>query len=173
MANKQDLGFSKIMNTQTIAIIKHNHLREPVFSWEGELASETTTSRMVRAYFSGAEAVAVDNVTFRQGDLRLARSYPDLWYNVFEVHDGLSDQVKCWYINLCYRAQFGTESITWQDLALDLVVYPSGEYRLLDEDEFDALELAPEVRTRCVETVQEILDKPDLINPGLVFQPGR
>ena len=65
------------------------------------------------------------------------------------------------------------ESITWQDLALDLVVYPSGEYRLLDEDEFDALELAPEVRTRCMETVQEILDKPDLINPGLVFQPGR
>jgi hypothetical protein len=52
-------------------------------------------------------------------------------------------------------------------------VYPSGEYRLLDEDEFDALELAPEVRTRCMETVQEILDKPDLINPGLVFQPGR
>ena len=120
MANKQDLGFSKLMNTQTITIIKQNHLGEPVFSWEGELVSETTTSRMVRAYFSGAEAVAVDKVTFRKGDLMLERYYTDRWYNAFEVHDGLSDQVKCWYINLCYPAQFGMESITWQDLALEL-----------------------------------------------------
>lgn len=173
MATRKYSGFSNPMNTRTLTVFKQNHLGEPVFSWQGELVSETTTSRMVRAYFSGAEAVAVDKVTFRKGDLMLERYYTDRWYNAFEVHDGLSDQVKCWYINLCYPAQFGMESITWQDLALDLVVYPSGEYRLLDEDEFDALELAPEVRTRCMETVQEILDKPDLINPGLVFQPGR
>jgi len=168
MANKQDLGFSKLMNTQTITIIKQNHLGEPVFSWEGELVSETTTSRMVRAYFSGAEAVAVDKVTFRKGDLMLERYYTDRWYNAFEVHDGLSDQVKCWYINLCYPAQFGMESITWQDL----VVYPSGEYRLLDEDEFDDLLIEPTVRKTCLETVQEILGRPELIAPGLVLQPG-
>ena len=161
------------MNAQTLTVFKQNHLGKPVFSWKGELLTESPTCRLVRAYFSGAEAVPVDKVTFRKGDLMLERYYTDRWYNLFEVHEGLSDQVKCWYINLSYPALFNTESITWQDLALDLVVYPSGEYRLLDEDEFDDLLIEPEVRKTCLETVQEILSNPDLITPGLVFQPGR
>lgn len=160
------------MSTPTVTVFKQNHLGEPVFSWEGELVAETPNLRLVRAHFSGAEEVPVDKVTFRKGDLMLERYYTDRWYNLFEVHQGSSDQVKCWYINLCHPAQFSAESITWQDLALDLVVYPSGEYRLLDEDEFNALALAPEVRSHCLETVQEILRKPGLIKPGLVFQPG-
>ena len=154
------------MNAQTLTVFKQNHLGKPVFSWKGELLTESPTCRLVRAYFSGAEAVPVDKVTFRKGDLMLERYYTDRWYNLFEVHEGLSDQVKCWYINLSYPALFNTESITWQDLALDLVVYPSGEYRLLDEDEFDDLLIEPEVRKTCLETVQEILSNPDLITPG-------
>ena len=160
------------MDARTVTVFKQNYLGEPVFSWRGELVDETPTSRLVRALFVGAEAVPVDKVIFRKGDMLLERYYTDRWYNVFEVHQGESDLVKCWYINLCNPAQFNSKSIIWQDLALDLVVYPNGEYRLLDEDEFNALLLAPEVRSRCLETVQDILSKPDLIKPGLVFQPG-
>lgn len=160
------------MKTQTITVFKQNHVGEPVFSWEGELVDETPTCRLVRAYFSGADAVTVDKVTFRKGDLMLEQYYTDRWYNLFEVHEGLSDQVKGWYINLSYPAQFSPESITWQDLALDLIVYPDGDYRLLDEDEFNALELVPEVVNHCLETVQQILSNPGIIKPGLVFQPG-
>lgn len=154
------------MNAHTVTVFKQNHNGEPVFSWEGELLAETLTSRLVSARFSGADAVQVDQVSFLKGDLMLESYYTDRWYNAFEVHQGLSDQVKCWYINLCHPAQFGADSITWQDLALDLVVYPGGEYRLLDEDEFNALPLAPEVRSHCLETVQDILRKPGLIKPG-------
>ena len=161
------------MNAQIVTVFKQNHLGQPVFSWEGELIAETPTSRLVSAHFSGSDAVPVDKVTFRKGDLMLERYYTDRWYNIFEVHEGLSDQVKCWYINLCHPAQFSADSITWQDLALDLVVYPSGEYRLLDEEEFEDLQLQPGVRTRCLETVQELLSTPDLIKFGLAFQPGR
>ena len=160
------------MSTPTVTVFKQNHLGEPVFSWEGELVAETPTCRLVRAHFSGVEAVPVDKVTFRKGDLMLEHYYTDRWYNLFEVHQGSSGQVKCWYINLSYPALFTTESITWQDLALDLVVYPSGEYRLLDEDEFDDLLIEPTVRKTCLETVQEILGRPELIAPGLVLQPG-
>jgi protein associated with RNAse G/E len=161
------------MNAQTITIFKQNHLGEPIFSWKGELLTETPTSRLVSARFSGADAVPVDNVTFQKGDLMLEQYYTDRWYNLFEIHHGSSNQVKCWYINLCLPAQFGAETIIWQDLALDLVVYPNGEYGLLDEDEFEDLRLEPDLKTHCLETVQEILSNPDLIKPGLVFQPGR
>jgi predicted RNA-binding protein associated with RNAse of E/G family len=61
----------------------------------------------------------------------------------------------------------------WQNLALDLVVYPTGKYRLFDEDEFNNLVIEDQVRMRCLETVREILNNPDLTKPGLVFQPGR
>jgi hypothetical protein len=161
------------MNAQTLTVFKQNHLGEPVFSWKGELLAESPTCRLVSAHFSGADAVSVDQVTFRKGDLMLESYYTNRWYNLFEVHEGLSDQVKCWYINLSYPALFSADSIIWQDIALDLVVYPNGEYRLLDEDEFDDLRLEPEVKRRCLDTVREILTNPGLIKPGLVFQPGR
>jgi len=161
------------MSTRTLTVFKQNYLGEPVFNWKGELVAETPTSRLVSARFSGADAVPVDKVTFRKDDLMLERYYIDRWYNLFEVHQGSSNQVKCWYLNLSYPAQFSAESIIWQDLALDLVVYPNGEYRLLDEDEFNALPLDVEVRRHCLETVQDILTAPDLIKPGLVFHPGR
>ena len=157
------------MNTQTLKVFKQNHLGEPVFSWEGELIAETDASRLVQARFSGADLVPVDKVTFCEGDLFLERYYNDRWYNVFEVHHGLSDQVKCWYINLSRPAQFSECSIIWQDLALDLLVYPNGEYKILDEDEFKALSLEPEIRNRCLVTVPEILANPGLIKPVLVF----
>ena len=161
------------MNAQTLTVFKQNHLGEPVFSWEGALIAESPTCRLVSARFSGADAVPVDKVTFVKGDLMLERYYSDRWYNIFEIHNREDDRVKCWYVNLSYPALFSAESIIWQDLALDLVVYPNGEYRLLDEDEFDDLLLEPEVRKRCLETVLEILANPGLIKPGLVFQPGR
>ncbi len=161
------------MKADTLTIFKQNHFGKPVFNWKGELISETTTCRLVRARFSGADAVPVDKVIFCKGDLMMERYYTDRWYNVFEVHQGATDQVKCWYINLCLPAQFSEDSIIWQDLALDLVVYPSGEYHLLDEDEFEEIPLASEARARCLQTVQAILGNPDLIKPGLVFQPGR
>ncbi len=160
------------MSTPTVTVFKQNHLGEPVFSWESELINESPTYRQVRAGFSGADAVPVDKVFFRKGDLFLESYYTDRWYNIFEVHEGLSDQVKCWYINLSFPAQFSPESIIWQDLALDLLVYPNGEYKILDEDEFNALSLEPEIRNRCLETVLEILANPGLIRQGLVLQPG-
>jgi len=167
------MGIFNLMKTRILTVFKQNHFGKPVFSWESELLAESPTFRQVRAGFSGADAVPVDKVIFRKGDLFLESYYTDRWYNIFEVHEGLSDQVKCWYINLSYPAQFSTDGIIWQDLALDLLVYPDGEYRLLDEDEFDALPIEPEVRNRCMDAFQEILSKPDLIKPGLVLQPGQ
>ena len=161
------------MSTRTLTVFKQNHMGEPVFNWKGELIAETPTSRLISAHFNVADAMPVDKVTFLRGDLMLESYYTDRWYNLFEVYQGSSDQVKCWYLNLSYPAQFSVETIIWQDLALDLLVYPNGEYRLLDEDEFNALPLQVEVRRHCLETVQDILTAPDLIKPGLVFHPGR
>ncbi len=74
------------MSTRTLTVFKQNHLGEPVFSWKGKLVAETSTSRLVSARFSGADAVPVDKVTFRKDDLMLERYYTDRWYNLFEVH---------------------------------------------------------------------------------------
>ena len=43
--------------------------------------------------------------------------------------------------------------ILWRDLALDLLVFPDGTERLLDEDEFEALSPSAEVRARAAEAL--------------------
>ena len=43
-----------------------------------------------------------------------------------------------------------------EDLALDLVVYPDGRSRVLDEDEFAALPLSAEERSRARRALEEL-----------------
>ena len=161
------------MSLRTLNVIKENHLGEAVFCWEGELLASTPASRTLRALFVGEGAARVDKILFVPGDLMIERYYSNRWYNIFELRQGSSRLVKCWYINLSRPARFEQTSIRWQDLALDLIVYPNGKYRLLDEDAFDELPIPSDEKTRCLETVRKILSEPELIKPGLVFQPGR
>lgn len=154
-----------------ITVHKQNHLGQPVFSWKGELLAASPSCRLVSAFFNGADEVSVDQVVFRKGDLMLERYFTDRWYNVFEVRQGDSEVVKCWYINLSSPALFNADSIIWQDLALDLIVYPNGAYRLLDEEEYNALNLRADQNDRCQAAVRELVSQPELIKPGLTLRP--
>lgn len=84
------------MDSQTVTVFKQNHVGGPVLSCEGKFLAESSSSRLVNASFSGVDAVAVDKITFCEDDLMLDQYYTDRWYNLFEVHHGPSDQVKCW-----------------------------------------------------------------------------
>jgi predicted RNA-binding protein associated with RNAse of E/G family len=44
----------------------------------------------------------------------------------------------------------------FNDLALDLLVFPDGRQIVLDEDEFYSLSLAPQVRQRALTTLGEL-----------------
>jgi hypothetical protein len=82
--------------------------------------------------------------------------YSDRWHNIFQMHDADDDRLKGWYCNLTRPARLGPNDIYAEDLALDVMVYPDGNFRLLDEDEFAALEITASDRSHALNALEEL-----------------
>ncbi|NLZ26792.1 MAG: DUF402 domain-containing protein, partial [Chloroflexi bacterium] len=79
------------------------------------------------------------------------------WYNFFQIYAGQSDVMKCFYFNLSRPAVFYEDRIEWEDLALDLIVYPDGQKELIDQDEFARLNIDEKTRQICWQTLTDLL----------------
>jgi protein associated with RNAse G/E len=110
---------------------------------------------MLEAYFD-REDTPVGEIILRRGDRFIETYYTDRWYNIFEIQERASDQIKGWYCNIGYPAEIQEMQISYRDLALDLLVYPDGGQLVLDEDEFNALPLSPAVRTAARQALAEL-----------------
>ena len=95
-------------------------------------------------------------VSFRQGDVFTEWFYARRWYNIFRVEDGSSSRLKGWYCNISRPAQISPDSVRADDLALDVFVMPNGNIVLLDEVEFDALDLSNQERMASLRAVEMI-----------------
>jgi len=126
-----------------ITVHKLNHMGEEVLGYLGRVLRRDERSVVLEAPFSGPEPRDLGYVTLRPGDRFVEYHYADRWYNVFAIFDSGDGSFKGWYCNLTRPAEISTDHVRAADLALDVFVSPSGEITLLDEDEFEALELEP------------------------------
>jgi protein associated with RNAse G/E len=78
------------------------------------------------------------------------------WYNIYEIHAREDGSVRGYYCNISRPAQIGAETISYVDLALDLLVYPDGRQLVLDEDEFAALPLSAAEREQAIRALGEL-----------------
>ncbi len=129
-----------------INIVKCNHLGEPVFRYQGELLERKANQILLQARF-GIDDVTVADMPVKARDLFLETYYSDRWYNVYEIRSKEDDKLKGWYCNVSYPAEFAKDTITFRDLALDLLVYPDGRQIVLDENEFAALDISEKDKT--------------------------
>jgi protein associated with RNAse G/E len=97
-------------------------------------------------------------ITLRRGDRFIETFYADRWYNVFEMHDRDNDRLKGWYCNIGRPAEIGESSVSYIDLALDLLVYPDGRQLVLDEDEFASAGLSARVQQQARQALRELQD---------------
>ena len=113
-------------------------------------------SLTLEANFNHAD-VPVMNAMLRQGDRFIETYYTDRWYNIFEIHDRENDRLKGWYCNIGKPVVLEAENeISYVDLALDLWVAPDGAQTVLDEEEFAALTMNEETRTRARMALEEL-----------------
>jgi hypothetical protein len=91
-----------------------------------------------------------------RGDRFVEAFFSDRWYNIFEVHDRADDHLKGWYCNVCFPAEFTEGQVSYVDLALDLLVFPDGTQKVLDEDEFASLPIDDATRSRALETLETL-----------------
>lgn len=138
-----------------IRVQKKSPAGEVTYEYEGILLSRDEHSITLEAFFDRADMPFMD-VVFKTGDRFVEHYYTDRWYNVFVIHDREDDNVKGWYCNIGKPAQFEDGIVSYVDLALDLWVSKEGKQTVLDEDEFEELNLSEELRARALAGLDEL-----------------
>ncbi len=140
-----------------ITVIKLNTRREETWRYPGRVLEKTPHSWLVEAFFNRSD-LPFHGITLRENDRFIERYYDNRWYNIFEIHDVQDDRIKAWYCNVTTPAEFSPGKIAYIDLALDLLVYPHGDRLVLDEDEFAALTIDPQMRKAARNALNTLLD---------------
>jgi hypothetical protein len=138
-----------------ITVIKCDPVGNEVFRWKAKVLARGEREILVEAQF-GLENHFMGDVPLESGDRFLENYYTERWYNIFEVHSKEGDRLKCWYANLSYPAEIGAETITFRDLALDLLVRPDSREELLDQGEFEDLDIPTEVREKVLSELEKL-----------------
>lgn len=127
-----------------------------VWQYTGELLERHPHYVCLEAFFN-RDDMALGYTTFKKGDRFVEYFYNDRWYNVFAVYDRDDGVLKGWYCNICRPAQIEDSAVFCQDLALDVWVNPDGTAVILDEDEFERLEITAQERENGRNALQTLL----------------
>jgi protein associated with RNAse G/E len=143
------------MSRMRVKVQKKNPAGEVTYEYEGVLLSRDENSVTLEALFDRAD-MPFQDVVFRTGDRFVEYYYSDRWYNIFAIHDKDDGKVKGWYCNVGEPAVINDGVVSYVDLALDLWVSVNGKQIVLDEDEFDALNLNEEIKAGALKGLKEL-----------------
>ena len=135
------------MNALDIVKLDHDGLE--VFRYPGWELARDDSSITLEAFFTLGDT-PVQDIVLQRGDRFVETYFTDRWYNIFEIYAHDTGQLKAYYCNIGYPAQIGIQAVSYRDLALDLLVLPDGREYVLDEPEFDQLELPSAVRDQAL-----------------------
>lgn len=138
-----------------IKVQKKNPAGKVTYEYEGVLLSREVNSIKLEALFDRADMPFMD-VVFKTGDRFVEYYYTDRWYNIFVIHDRDDKRIKGWYCNIGKPAVIEDDIVSYIDLALDLWVSADGKQTVLDEDEFEDLELNDELRAGALRGLDEL-----------------
>ena len=138
-----------------IKIQKKNPAGEVTYEYEGDLLKRDEHSITLEALFDRADLPFMDTV-FKTGDRFVEIYFTDRWYNIFAIHDREDAQIKGWYCNIGMPAVIEDGVVSYVDLALDLWVSTDGRQTVLDEDEFDKLDLDLQTRSSALRGLDEL-----------------
>jgi protein associated with RNAse G/E len=123
--------------------------------YEGDEIQRDEHSITLEALFTREDMPFMD-VTFKKGDRFVEYYYSDRWYNIFVIYDRDDGTLKGWYCNIGEPAVIEDQVVSYVDLALDLWVSTNGQQTVLDENEFEALNLSEELRQNALRGLDEL-----------------
>ena len=138
-----------------ITVIKLDHEGRETWRYSGNLIKHRSNLITLEAFFDRAD-IEFHGITLAFGDRFVETYYFDRWYNIFEIHDKENDRLKGWYCNVSSPAELQDHRIIYRDLALDLLVFPDGRQIVLDEDEFNNLQLNQKERQKAIAALTEL-----------------
>ena len=138
-----------------IKVQKKNPAGEVTYEYEGILLSHAENSITLEALFDREDMPFMD-IVLKKGDRFVEHYYSDRWYNVLAVYDRDNGELKGWYCNVGEPAVIEDSLVSYVDLALDLWVSANGKQTVLDEDEFEKLDLNEELSARALSGLNEL-----------------
>ena len=138
-----------------ISVIKLDSQGRETWRYTGEVIETGSNYLILHAYFDREDRI-FHGMPLRKGDRFIETYYTDQWYNEYEIHAREDDHLRGWYCNISQPAQVVGDTISFVDLALDLLVFPDGRQIILDEDEFEELHLHPALRQQAWEALSEL-----------------
>lgn len=138
-----------------VRIQKLNLVGEVKYEYGGTVLEKDQHQIVVEAFFD-REDMPFQDVVLKKGDRFLEFYYFHRWYNIFEIYDRDDGKFKGWYCNIGMPAIIDDDVISYVDLALDLWVAVNGEQTVLDEDEFENLNLGDKIREDALSGFKEL-----------------
>ncbi|MCZ2126823.1 MAG: DUF402 domain-containing protein [Anaerolineales bacterium] len=136
-------------------ILKQNLQGETTWQYDGEALERGKNFIIIEAFFN-RDDLPFQDIVMKRDDRFVETYYADKWYNIFEIYDRDDGRLKGWYCNLTKPAVIDDDSIAYVDLALDLWVNADGAQKVLDEDEFEALNLDEETKKNVWAGLREL-----------------
>ena len=126
-----------------------------LIEYEGDELHRDEHSIVLEALFTRDDMPFMD-VVFKKADRFVEYYYSDRWYNIFAIYDRDDGKLKGWYCNIGQPALIEDRVVSYIDLALDLWVSFDGTQTVLDQDEFEALELNDELRQAALQGLNDL-----------------
>lgn len=138
-----------------LRVIKRDYAGNYVWEYSGVLIEQGVNALCLSAAFN------VDDrddgyFVWQRGDSFIEWYYANRWYNVFQIFDRADGHLRGWYCNITRPALFEPGAVLWDDLELDVFIWPGGELLLLDEDAYRALPLTPSERASTEAALADI-----------------
>src|SRR5258706_9710930 len=143
------------MSRMKIKVQKKNPDGEVLVEYEGDELGRDENSITLEALFTRDDMSFMD-VVFKKGDRFVEYYYSDRWYNIFAIYDRDDGKVKGWYCNVGMPAIIKDDVVSYVDLALDLWVSADGKQTILDEDEFEELNLSEELSAGALNGLEQL-----------------
>lgn len=151
-----------------ITIIKNDHNGNEVWRYPGDVFKRTEKGLIAEAFFNRPD-LEFNGLLLKENDRFLELYLYDRWFNIYEIFDRDTRSLKAWYCNLTRPVRLETGNLFYDDLALDLLVFPDGHRLVLDEDEFKQMDLSAIEIKHARAALKELEGLFDQNNPLDVF----
>jgi protein associated with RNAse G/E len=141
-----------------IKVLKKNLAGEVTWQYEGVVLRRDDHSLTLEALFNRDDLPFMD-IVLKRNDRFVETFYADRWYNIFEIYDRDSKQLKGYYCNVGRPAVIEDGVVSYVDLALDLWVSEEGIQTVLDEQEFEELELDLQTRGQARAALDDLKNR--------------
>ena len=143
------------LKQEKLVVVKLNTQGDETWRYPAVLLQRTDQAALIEAHFN-RDDLQFHGILLGRGDRFMEAYFTRRWFNIFEIHDRASDELKGWYCNVTRPAVFIDGRIEYVDLALDLLVYPDGRQLVLDEDEYAQLALGAAEQSQVKAALSEL-----------------